>query len=564
MPVRVVARRSGAGGSAVVPPATRKMAVVGTTNGKSTLQTAEALVVASKAVTISGSSYPQSIVRVSNTSSGQTEVYKEGADFAFSGSVLDFTNAPVLGVPECESVTTAATIGGGWPLVATGVGGVSIFVTAIDQEGTGETTVSNSVTHALASTAHTLTVQWSRIPFAGGYNVYYTTGGSSSFRLATVVGAATTSATVTGGTSAVTASTTNTTTKRPNTGQTVYVDYYYAVYDYSAKEYTNIADVIGDHGVGCDVTNAARLGFDNGASNIWIVAVSGSSASLYTAGIDKLANADVQYIVPLKSGTTVEQYAKSHAEYQSSDYIGKERFAVLALNNASEVSTVTAWGATFAGSERVIPVVTNKALYLVNQWQTSGGSYVDGPYQVAAHFFAAAVAGRICGLADSATPLTNSQILGFQFPTTATTWVNSEVRDTIEAAGVSYVIDQATNAIVYHGITNNTTTVESQEISVIAAEDELRKKLRDVVSSFRGKDRKITPERLIAIGSRVRDVLATLVKDGIIERFGEIVVAQDETTATKVWIRFDYKPIYPMNEIFFEYGFSTAPLAIAA
>lgn len=563
MPVRVIGRNTGVGGSTVVPVATRKMALVGASRGKSTLMTAEGISIstyAAQTATITGATEVRSVSRVSNTSTGLTDVYRENIDFTVNGLVLNFTNAQALPVPEAESLSLYSATGGSWSAAAA----VTVTVTAKDQQ-TGETTASASLSYTLTATTQKLTLNWNRVPFAGGYNVYVTITGTS-YRVATVVGDSTTTLTLTGqGSTAASAPVTNTAKRRPNTGQTIYVDYYYPVYDYSRKEYTNVSDVQTDHGVGSDLSNAARLAFDNGASNIWIVATTGTGASAFYAGLESLKTVDVQYVVPLNSSRTVEQYLKQHAEYCSGDYVGKERFGVAAIATGSVLADLSTWGATFSGTKRMIPTVTNGVNYDAMLWQTTGGTWVDGPYAVPAHFFAAAFAGTICGLADSATPVTNSQVFGFMFPTSSSTiWVEAEVRDTIEGYGITYVMEQAGNAVVYHGITNNTATVEAQEISVVAAEDELRTSIRTVLSGFKGKDRKITPTRLIAIATRVRQVLSDKVKAEIISSFGPVTVTQDADTPTKLWVRFAYGPVYSMNEIVFEYGFSVAPLAVAA
>jgi len=510
---------------------------------------------------LSGATVALSVIRVTNVTGITSEVYNQGIDYTLvSGNVLDWTNAPALPTPELETITHAAATGGSWSSGATEQS-VSFVVTVKDQNADGETSSSNTLTFTISSATQKVTVQWARVPFAGGYNVYLNATGGTKF-YATVAGSGTTTLTVTGDSGTLTgAPATNTTKRRPATAQAYYVDYYYPTFTYQQQEFTNYSDFESVHGIGSNLSRAAKLAFDNGASSIIAVAVSGETAGHYQNAIDQLKTSEVQYVVALKSGTAVEQYLRNHAEYCSQDTVGKERDAVVAAASGSSKADAVTWASTFGGTKRIIAVITNNADYFVNVWQTTGGTYLDGPYEVPHYFFAAAIAGRLCGLYDSATPLTNSLINGFTWPAGRTLWVDYEVQDDLETAGLTYVKSQAGTPVVYHGITTNTTLVEDQEISVVAAEDEMRRSLRTALDGFRGRDRKITQSRLDALALRVQQVLGNLVKNAIIQEFGTITVLQDNDLPTLVWIRFGYIPIYPMNEIIFEYGFLSAPLS---
>lgn len=573
MPVRVYGRRTGAGGSAVIPLSVRKMALVGLSQGKSTLKSAEA-VVAGASEGVTGSLHIdqvaetlRSLVRVANVSGATSEIYINGLDYVNTGRSLDWRNAAALPAPELESVGHTAGGTGAWGIAT----GVTFKVTAVDQANTGETIASNTLPFTITAQTQLVALQWARVPFSGGYRVYVTstTGVSGQYyRLITLTSASSTTYTATGDTGATSiltgSPTTNTSKRRPNTGSTYYVKYYYPVYNYDRKEYTNLSDVIADHGVGSDLVNAARLAFEGGASNVWCVAVTGAGASNYTAGIDKLKPIKVAYVVPLKTGTTVEAYLRAHCEERSADTIGKERRGVVAAASGLTANEVVTWAASFGGSVRMVAVVHNGARYFANMWQTTGGTFIEGPREVAPPFAAAMWAGRICGLADTATPLTNSLGVGFTWAAGFNGWVDDEVKDTLEAGGVTYIMNEATTPVVYHGITCNTASVENQEISVGDAEDEMRERIRVALSQYRGKDRKITQNRLGAIASTVEDILAYLVKNAIIQEHGSINVTQDENDPTLIWVRFNYTPIYPINQIIFEYGFATAPLTAAA
>lgn len=567
MAVRVIARKTGASGSVPGALSTRTMALVGTSRGKNTLVSNEAVTAGTGGTDTLTNTPVRKIVRVANVTGATQEVYVQDTDFTLSGDTLNWASAPALPAPELETPSVAASTGGTWDATGT----KSFKITATDQGGTGQTTASAAVSIAITATGQTVSLQWSKVPFAGGYKIYLSTGGTYAL-LVTITSATTTTYTVTGDTTTATAPPSSNTSKRaPGSGSTYYVSYYYAAFSYTKKLYTNFGDLLTDHGVGSNLTNAAKIAFDyNGATQVYAVAVSGETVAAYQAAIDQLAAVRVNYIVPLKSGAAIEQYVKAHCEKYSGENYGLERYAFVAVASGSTVGdtstagTVLYWLNSFTNSERVLAVVPNKAAYYVNSWQGTDGNVIDGPYAVPHYFFAAAVAARACARPDPATPLTRDDVFGFTWPESVQTWVDEEVENIIDAAGGLYVRNESGQPVVYHGGTCNISTVEANELSVIDAEDELRYRLRTALNRFKGKDRKVTPTRMQAIARRVKSTLAALAKGEIILSFGDIEVTQDADITTRVWIKFAYTPIYPMNELIIDYSFDVAPVSAAA
>ena len=576
MAVRIITKRTGSAGSVVSPAATRKMAIVAATAGQETLVT-EAVVGAgtsgqtgSARIDQVAQSAIRRVVQVADVSAVTSEVYVKDVDFTVDGKRINWSNAPLLQPPDLNTPTFQAATGGVWAAGETGTS-IQIKVTATAKD-VGETTPSAIATYTLTGGANTFQISWGKVVFSGGYKIYMKTTGATFDLLATITTSTTVSYVVTGSsTTATNPPSTNTCYKRPGTGDTYYAKYYYPSYTYTRELFTNYGDLQSRHGIGSDLSNAARLAFqDNGAPQVYAVGVSADTIAAYQAAIDQLASVSVQYITAMKSGSTIEQYLKAKSEYYSADDRGLERTGIVAapsgytLGDTSTAGTILYWLNSMGNSKRMIAAVPNKCRYYVNTWQTTGGTLQTGPYEVAHYFYAAAVAGAICALADSATPLTNSQIYGFTWPASLDLWVDADMEQLVEAGGGTYVGEESAQHIVYHGISCDTTSVEDQEISIIAAEDEMRTRLRAAMGGFRGKDRKITVSRLNAIAARTQDVLGYMVKNELIVDFGTIQVTQDENDATKIYIRFNYGPMYPMNQLVFEYSFSTAPLSAAA
>ena len=574
MPVRVIAKRTGASGRVPATLSSRTPGVVGTSRGKSTQITNEAVVAGATSGTTGSAlidalaqSNVRGIVKIANVTGSTAETYRPNIDYVLTDDEIVWSGASLLPTPALETPTLGVATGGSWSVTGT----CTFVVTAKDQAGTGETSGSDEQTYAIAATGNTVYLQWSKVPLAGGYNIYQKEFGGDYQLVSTIVGATTVSLTLTGATGDVSsAPVTNTAYRRPGAGSTYYCTYNYAVFSYEKKQYFNYSDVEADHGSGSALTRAARLAMvDNNCPAMYLCAVNGETVAAYQDAIDKLKTVDIQYITALKGGTAIEQYLRSHAEERSGDTVGKERIAVVScpsgytLGDTSTSGTAIYWAKSFGGSNRVIALIPNISRYYVNSWQATTGSYADGPVEVDSFYYSAAVAGKLCALEDSATPLTNAQLGGFTWPEGLSLWDDSSVKNLVEAAGGTYVMEEFGIHTVYHGVTCSLESVEDQEISVVVAEFELRKRLRDAVSGYRGRTRKVTSDRLRAISNTSRTVLAALVKSQVVESFGTVLSVQDADDPTLIYVRFEYAPIYPMNQIIFEYGFSVAPLTVA-
>jgi len=95
--------------------------------------------------------------------------------------------------------------------------------------------------------------------------------------------------------------------------------------------------------------------------------------------------------------------------------------------------------------------------------------------------------------------------------------------------------------------------VQDQTLSVMSAEDELRRQVRAAGEPFRGK--KITDARLMGFESFTKQVLDILVRDEIIGSYIELETLQDPTNDQKMIAKFRYQPVYSSIWIDFSYGF---------
>ena len=247
MPVQVIARRTGASGRVPANLSVRTVGIVGTSRGKPTTVTNEAVVAGATTGTTGSllidalaNTGVRSISRIAAVTGSTNELYVQGSDYVLTGDTVDWRNAPLINPPSLDALAIAATTGGSWDSAGT----LYVVVTASDPAGTGETTPSNVQSITIA-TGNTVSVQWGKVPFAAAYKIYVKDPNDAVYRqLAVIVGPDTVTYTLTGGIGAGSLpQVTNTAHRRPGYGATYYVTYSYATFSYTKKLYTNYSDV---------------------------------------------------------------------------------------------------------------------------------------------------------------------------------------------------------------------------------------------------------------------------------------------------------------------------------
>lgn len=570
MPVQIVAsREQGAGGSLPGKVSLVRPSFVGRSLGKETLSPDYAKNYDSSDDSPNlhffsplGGGTAYKILRISPLAGDSAYIYQP-EEYSFeTPNKIRWRDIP-LSPPEL-SVAVSST---GGSLTA---GTASYSMTFIDNNN-GETLVGNSVAVNLTGSTNKLTFSFGAQPFhlvtAG--KLYRTIGVTVTAKDITLEEVAEGKVTLTsssGFTSAVKPVTANAFTKPSVDGATYYITYTYPVFDYEPKTYDNIGDVEKDHGLGSELTNAARVAFDIiKCPEVYLCAVVDDTLNSYQTAINKLDNKDTQYLVALKDSISLGKYVVNRANYLSGDLKQKERFGVVcppdsytSLGDTTTPGTILHWLASYNNNPRaILPVGNGNALYAEGWWQLVSGLFTEN-YKVPNYIVAAAYAAICCTVEDVASSVTNMILPGFNFGPAGGPWADDLAKAKVEAAGGVYLEDSRGNALIYHDITNDTTTTENQERSIRAAEDEMRKLLRNGHSEFKGK--KLITNRKAAIYQKTVDILSLMVRDSLINSFRDPSVQQDSNTKTRINIRFKYQPVYPINEIFFIYSFDLTTL----
>lgn len=564
MPVQVVAtREEGASGSSPAIFSFIRPAYTGLSYGKATTTVDAPITRGTGAYDEINVNLVNSLIRVSPTQGDTFYVYEKDVDYELTapnkitwlGNNVpppDFQIDQIEGDGESENFP---------------VGSYTFKMTCLDNND-NETLPSSPLTVVITEDTKDdiMVITWGVVPFASAYKLYLisaplgVTTGVYSF---TEIGNATQVSLdfVDGAFSAGTPPVTSNAVVKPTTGTTYYVTYTTRAINTEPKKYSNIAEVEQDHGYGSNLTNMARLALQTvGVPEIWLCATFEDTVAAHQAALSKFNNKDCNYLVPLKTSQSLARYSINLADYLSQDLKQQERQAVVGIPNsittvghASTPNTILYWLESFGHNKRgIIPVSNGNKVY-ADIWQTVDGAFNE-EVLVDNWVLAGVYAAMRCVAEDVATSITNRIVPGLTYGVTGGPWDDSVVKLQVEAAGGAYILDNNRSLRIYHDISNDVGTTEDMENCIVAAEDELRRRVRRRLDIYKGL--KYISTRKNAIYQTVIDELRIAVRDGIINGYSEpIGVEQDATTKTRVNIRAKYIPVYPINELWFIYSF---------
>lgn len=528
-----------------------------------------------------------SLISVSTTPTNPFKrEYVEGVDFTLDkdAGTLDFTNAPAVPSPEMGNVIELTTPG------SVAAGNYNFAVTALDANDNetlaGEYSSGANSYFTVSNSSVQLKINWSKVDKSSGYKVYAkpNTASSSEWALLTTINSNTvTSYTESDSISsgAITLPTTNSAKHKPDDDGTVFVSYTYASYSYNKPvRYFDTEILNQDHGLGSELANAGRLvmgsaGIGNDSGSMYAVGVNPSNGDVvgFQDAIESCESIQELILMSTTSiSDSVNETLNAHCLDMSDPENAKERFCFVGTSSDvmadTDVTTLTDKIAAMNGSNRCVYVVTDGGYPHIDNWQNtvSKENIIDGetkttPYTenlaVNGQWHAIAMMGAVSSLPDPATPPTNKQVYGINSGEEGSVRLWTEARkDAIAAAGGCILEDRYNNLFVRHALTVSQASVEDSELSIVLAEGYMAKRLRDAHERFIG--RKITGGLINTVESTFRKTLTALTRENIIRSFTGISVYQDTDKPTWVYGVFEYKPIYPLNVLKFEWGFDLA------
>ena len=344
----------------------------------------------------------------------------------------------------------------------------------------------------------------------------------------------------------------------PREGETYYASYTYAVPSdqFDPQLFVDSKDVKAFYGAESTgtgkLTITANMALENGAPAVMCIQVQGNPAvsANWSTALDKLKKkSSIAYVVPITSGSAIQSLAITHCEIESNPDIGHERECIIGAD--STVSTVQNFvdKADALDNKKVILVAPDADVARTPSL-TLGGEYI-----------AAALSGLITGQDKIIKPVTGKQIVGFTIPDDQ---YEPYDMNRMANAGVCVIYAKSGLIKVRHAITTDTSNADNREISVVAADDLVRRITRNSLNdAYIGKGIVISESTPAAVAATVKSIWNSLVRDGLISSYGTkndpttgevaITASQDSSEPTRINVAGSVKFLYPLNYISVEF-----------
>ncbi len=307
---------------------------------------------------------------------------------------------------------------------------------------------------------------------------------------------------------------------------------------------------------------AAKLAFDNGARQIILVAVPGTSTvtrNELSAGYAKLGSlTQVGIVVPLPVGITgtdnapgdvitTGQDLATHGENSTEDGYG--RIGVYGVE--SDVTIDPSDIAAGINSSRVMLAHPNRMSFY--------NGYANQVVEVPGYYLAAAYAGRLVSQ-PSQMPLTRKDVRGFSgIPSDILATMTKTVKDAWSNAGVAVLeLSRQRQLVVRHGVSTDPSTIVTREVSVTRAKDEMIRTIDDTLESARLIGTPINSQTVFQVKGIVAGVMESLVLAGTIESYRNLKGRLKAGDPQIVEIKFEYRPAYPLNYIVVSFSIDTS------
>lgn len=341
-----------------------------------------------------------------------------------------------------------------------------------------------------------------------------------------------------------------------NDGDTVVVSYSYTDANYFEptffEDFNDVVDKYGDPfdasgNITSPLTFAARLAFQNGASEIIGLAAASGSDSDLSAAFAKLEDEDDVRIVTVASGSAgVQSALVSHVANMNSQ--GHYRQAVIGRDgSASSVDAATLQAAAKAYNDEAIILVSPAAFTMQNPVDN------NSTVRVGAQYAAAGVAGMFAAR-DVQISLTRKALAGFNGVADKRTATQAALDS---QAGLFVIQDKGGVLQVRHGVSTAVGNINTAEASVVRAKYEMAHRVQSILdSSIVGQVLDLVDAPL-TIRDVVVGTLEQLLIEGAIDNYGSVTARVLDSDPTTVEVRYEYRPAYPINNIVVQFTINT-------
>ncbi len=359
-------------------------------------------------------------------------------------------------------------------------------------------------------------------------------------------------------------------------GDVYYANYTHTVLDtqYAPQTFVDSADILatyGDEDVSTGVLSiAGQMALENGAPAVILCQVSGSeTAANYLTAINKLQKQhNVGYVmavfssgsITLANMRTVQGYLKTHADQMSQPSVGLERGVIvgdssdvyasaggISIEGATEISDYTA---------RAQAIASKQVSYVVPAYGTRTDK--DGNVmELDANFASCAIAGLVTGQVSEEIPVHGFQLVGYTIDNDR--WSEFEMNQ-LGSRGCLTLYSHQDVVKVRDAITTDSTSAETEEISVVDVERRVKRSLRTGLdNAFIGKGLVVNEDTEDDVVGIAESVLNQLVRDSVIVSYGKknnpdtgevpIKASQDSSEPRLINLTCSYKPAFPLKYI---------------
>ncbi len=350
-------------------------------------------------------------------------------------------------------------------------------------------------------------------------------------------------------------------------GEVVIAEYRYADEDYYAHQlfgdYSEVRAIFGDawksDGNPNPVSLAASMVFANGGPDTQVMVIPVNPHSTDTPGdpndtvnlanwqlaIEDIVEDEISMVI--ETSGLVEVHAFVIQNTLGAANYNQSRMALLGRDKTKQPTL------TRQNLRDYAEAINNQRVVVVSpaEWETL--DTIGGDIKkVGGQYAAAALAGLLTNIRIQDTP-TRRPIAGIRTPAPE----REILLNGDSAAGLCVIENRKGFMRVRHGLTTAFANINTREISVVRAKDFVIKSMKEVL------DRSVIgmlmePDVDFLVASAATSILDRMKEGYVIAEYEQPQVYQDATDPTRLLLRFNYLPNYPVNEILIQ--FSISPL----
>lgn len=292
-----------------------------------------------------------------------------------------------------------------------------------------------------------------------------------------------------------------------------------------------------DGNIDSELTYAAQLAFQNGASEILALATADDTPAAFDAAFTKLLREEgVRLIVAVSPSDTVHGYLRNHLNNAKS--MGLYRQGIVGKDGTAGNITQTALRAAAKALDHEGMILVSPTSFRTMNPVTGREVNIGGQY------IAAMIAG-MHGARDVQIPVTRKYVSGI-------TGINDKRNPSegqLDSSSGLLVIEERNGFRVRHGVSTAVASVNTREANVVRAKYEMAARIREVLDATVVGTVAPAGTAALMVQSTVVGLLDQLTTEQIIAGHASVTARLLASDPTYVEVRFSYTPMYAINNV---------------